>query len=188
MYACKALDDDGPSPQVSWLQCSVFSAASLAIVGIPHHHPRHILGLHTHTHRTAVSGSLSPHSSYYLVVAGGVWDASKLIGQLVPYVVHLLVLSVSGSAVQPTALAHTHTHTHSKCSRDEHVVGDVVEVSSVFEPGSGHADVVRGALALHFNEHHSFQQVLPIPGLKRSQQLQTVAERRREGEQWVRCL
>jgi len=33
-------------------------------------------------------------------------------------------------------------------SRDEHVVGDVVQVTSVLEPWAGHADVVRGALAV----------------------------------------
>lgn len=36
---------------------------------------------------------------------------------------------------------------------DEHVVGDVVQVTSVFEPGPGHRDVVCGALALGLNQN-----------------------------------
>ena len=45
MDACKALDDDGCSPEVSWLQGGVLPAAPLTIVGISNDHPGYITGL-----------------------------------------------------------------------------------------------------------------------------------------------
>ena len=38
-------------------------------------------------------------------------------------------------------------------SADEHVVGDVVQVAAVLQPGACHADVVRRALALHLDKN-----------------------------------
>ena len=37
--SCKALDNDGSSPQVSGLQSSVLTTATLSIVSITNHHP-----------------------------------------------------------------------------------------------------------------------------------------------------
>ena len=45
MDACKALDDDGCAPEVSWLQGGVLPAAPLTIVGISNDHPGYITGL-----------------------------------------------------------------------------------------------------------------------------------------------
>lgn len=39
-----------------------------------------------------------------------------------------------------------------KCA-NEHVIGDVVQVATVLEPGPGHTDVVSCALALHLDEN-----------------------------------
>ena len=41
---------------------------------------------------------------------------------------------------------------------DEHVVGDVVQVAAVLEPGAGHGDVVSRALALHLDQHQGVLQ------------------------------
>ena len=46
MNPSKALDDDGPSPEVPWLQSSVFSTAALPVVGITNDHPRSSLRLY----------------------------------------------------------------------------------------------------------------------------------------------
>ena len=59
--------------------------------------------------------------------------------------------------------------------RNEHVVGDVVQVSTVLEPGSGHADVVGGALAEDLDQDGDILNVLPVPLVEWSQQLQTIA-------------
>ena len=59
--------------------------------------------------------------------------------------------------------------------RNEHVVGDVVQVSAILEPGSGHADVVRGALAVDLDQDGDILNVLPVPLVEWSQQLQTIA-------------
>lgn len=45
MDASKALDDDGPAPQVSGFQCCVFPAAPLTVILVPHYHPRDPLSL-----------------------------------------------------------------------------------------------------------------------------------------------
>ncbi len=47
---------------------------------------------------------------------------------------------------------------------DEHVVGDIVQVAAVLEPGARHADVVRGALALDLDQHRQVLHPKP-PGL-----------------------
>ncbi len=59
--------------------------------------------------------------------------------------------------------------------RDEHVVRDVVQVTSVLEPGPSHADVISGTFAVHLEKEESICDVLPIPLVKRSQQLKTIA-------------
>ena len=45
MDACKALDDDGCSSEVSRLQGGMLPAAPLTIVGVPNDHPGYITGL-----------------------------------------------------------------------------------------------------------------------------------------------
>mmetsp|Transcript_27704 Transcript_27704/g.65797 ORF Transcript_27704/g.65797 Transcript_27704/m.65797 type:complete len:230 (+) Transcript_27704:345-1034(+) len=68
-----------------------------------------------------------------LVVAGDIRNGAILPGQLVLDLVHLVVLRVHRA--------------------DQHIVGDVVEVSAVLEPGARHGDVVGGALALGLDQH-----------------------------------
>ena len=55
------------------------------------------------------------------------------------------------------------------------VVGDVVEVTAEAKPRTGHGNVVRGALARRLDQEAHAVQVLSIPRLKRSQQLQALA-------------
>ena len=62
---------------MSWLKGSVFTAASLPVVGVSHDHPRDVLGL---------------------VVAGRSWDISKLSSELVPHLVHGHVEGIGGTA------------------------------------------------------------------------------------------
>lgn len=45
MDSGKALDDDGASSQVSWLQGGVLSAGSLSVILISYHHPVHSISL-----------------------------------------------------------------------------------------------------------------------------------------------
>ena len=75
-----------------------------------------------------MAGGLGAH----LVVAGHVRHTSVLAAQLVLDFVDAVVLNVDGA--------------------DQHVVGDVVQVTAELEPRPGGADVVRGALALHLQQ------------------------------------
>ena len=56
-------------------------------------------------------------------------------------------------------------------SRDKHIVGNVVQVTSVLEPGASHADMVGGALAVNLEQEQSIFNVLPIPLGKWSEKL-----------------
>mmetsp|Transcript_23424 Transcript_23424/g.59122 ORF Transcript_23424/g.59122 Transcript_23424/m.59122 type:complete len:297 (-) Transcript_23424:284-1174(-) len=67
-----------------------------------------------------------------LVGARHVGHGTVFARQQVLHLVHLVVLRVDGA--------------------DEHVVGDVVQVAAVLEPGAGHGDVVSGALALGLDQ------------------------------------
>jgi len=60
-------------------------------------------------------------------------------------------------------------------STDQHVVGDVIQMPTVLEPGTRHADMVRGALALGLDQHLGASDVLAVPPRERSQKLQAVA-------------
>lgn len=62
-------------------------------------------------------------------MTGHVGDSSVLSGQVVLQLVDAVVLTVDRT--------------------DQHVVGDVIQVPAELQPGSGSADVVGGALALH---------------------------------------
>ena len=111
--------------------------------------------------------------------------------------VHLHVLSIGGTVrererererergregetftLHYVILSRYNEHVHVVWSmnvRNEHVVGDVVQVSAILEPGSGHADVVRGALAVDLDQDGDILNVLPVPLVEWSQQLQTIA-------------
>jgi len=90
-----------------------------------------------------------------LVAASDGGDRVKGLGQVAVDAVGLVVLRVNGS--------------------DEHVVGDVVKMAAVLEPGAGSADVVGRALALGLDQDVHVLQVLAIPGVKGSEELETVA-------------
>lgn len=57
---------------------------------------------------------------------------------------------------------------------DKHVVGDVVKVTTVLQPGAGHGDVVSGGLALSLDQDRDIEGVLAIPGLEGLENLETV--------------
>lgn len=172
----KALDNDGSSSQMPGLQCCVLPAAALAVVVISDHDPRQTIGLHTTgwlhsvrsiclisqfreveehgfikaedkfkvcimlkkkktTKRAAVKGKLNnPASDPHLIVTGDIRDASVLSCQVVFDLVDGIVLAVDGT--------------------DQHVVGDVVQVTAELQPRPGSADVVCGAFALHLQRRH----------------------------------
>ena len=67
-----------------------------------------------------------PLARAHLVVAGGVRDRTKLLGDGVAHGVGLAVFHVDGA--------------------NEQVVGDVVQVPTELEPGAGSRDVVGGTL------------------------------------------
>ena len=49
-------------------------------------------------------------------------------------------------------------------------------MTSVLEPWTSHADVVSGALAMDLQQEESVSDVLPIPRIKGSQQLEPVTK------------
>lgn len=57
---------------------------------------------------------------------------------------------------------------------DQHVVGDVVKVTTVLEPRTGHGDVVSGGLALGLDEDGHVGGVLAVPGVEGGEDLETV--------------
>src|SRR5450432_304545 len=61
---------------------------------------------------------------------------------------------------------------------DQHVVGDVVQVSTVFEPRPGHGNVVGGCLALGLYENGQIHGIFAIPCWKGFQNLETITGRR----------
>jgi hypothetical protein len=95
-----------------------------------------------------------PLDTLGLVVTSGVGDGTVLAGEGVANLVRLSVLVVDGT--------------------DQHVVGDVVKVSTVLEPGTGHGDVVGGGLATALDENGEVRGVLSVPGGERSEDLKTV--------------
>lgn len=95
-----------------------------------------------------------PLDALGLVVAGSGGNGSPSTSDLVLDEVGLAVLGVDSSNV--------------------HVVGDVLKVTAVLEPGTSHGDVVSGALALGLDEDGSLGNVLAIPGAEGGEELQTV--------------
>lgn len=87
------------------------------------------------TKREAVREKLkNPASDPHLIVTGDIRDAAVLSCQVVFDLVDGIVLAVDGT--------------------DQHVVGDVVQVTAELQPRPGSADVVRGAFALHLQTRH----------------------------------
>jgi hypothetical protein len=61
---------------------------------------------------------------------------------------------------------------------NQHVVGDVVKMSAVLQPGTGHGDVIRSSLANCLNQDWDLGDVLAVPLLERLEELQTIRSRR----------
>ena len=59
-------------------------------------------------------------------------------------------------------------------STDQHVVGDVVQVATVLQPGTGHGDVVSGGLALALDQDGDVSGILLVPGGEATEELKTV--------------
>jgi hypothetical protein len=95
-----------------------------------------------------------PLDAVLLVVTGDIRDGTVLAVERVLDLVGLAVLSVNGT--------------------DQHVVGDVVQMSTVLQPGTGHGDVIGGGLALSLDKNGEVGGVLAVPGVKRLEELQTV--------------
>jgi hypothetical protein len=95
-----------------------------------------------------------PLGAVLLVVTGDVGDGTVLSVERVLDFVGLAVLSVDRT--------------------DQHVVGDVVQMSTVLQPGAGHRDVVGGGLALGLDEDGQVGGVLAVPGVEGLEELQTV--------------
>lgn len=89
-----------------------------------------------------------------LVVASNLGHIAPCVGTLVLDLVHLVVLGVGGT--------------------NEHVVGDVVQMTTVLQPGTGSRDVIGGALSLNLNQHGQILQILTVPFVEGLQQLQTL--------------
>lgn len=129
---------------------------------------------------TGADGSEAPA---HLVVAGHIGNSSVFPCQEVLHLVDGVILAIHRT--------------------DQHVVGDVIQVTAELQPGSSGADVICGAFALHLhtgkrtcsngageklpraggfqradlNENLHVLQVTPTPLVKGLQQLQTVALR-----------
>lgn len=56
----------------------------------------------------------------------------------------------------------------------EHVIWNVVKMTSVFEPGSSSWDVISCTFAFHFNENDHIEQVSTVPFFEWFQKLKTL--------------
>ena len=99
-----------------------------------------------------------PADALLLVVTGSGGHGVVLAGGEVVDLVGLTVLGVDGT--------------------DQHVVGDVVEVTAVLEPGTGHGDVVGGGLAVGLKQDGEVERILAVPGVEGVKELETVGSGR----------
>jgi len=99
----------------------------------------------------------NPWDTLLLVITSSSWDGTVFTSSEVLYLVCLSVIRVDGT--------------------DKHVVGDVVKMSTVLQPRTGHRDVISGGLALALNQNRHIQFILSIPGLERLENLKTVGGR-----------
>ena len=95
-----------------------------------------------------------PPDAVLLVVTGNVGDSAVLAREGVLDLVGLTVLLVDGT--------------------NQHVVGNVVQVPTVLQPGAGHGDVVSGGLALALDEDGQIGSVLAVPCVEGGEELKTV--------------
>lgn len=57
---------------------------------------------------------------------------------------------------------------------NQHVVGDVVKMATVLEPGTSHGDVIGGGLAVALDEDRNVVGILTVPGLEGGEDLETI--------------
>jgi hypothetical protein len=95
-----------------------------------------------------------PADALLLVVTGGGGHSVVLAGGEVVDLVGLTVLGVDGT--------------------DQHVVGDVVKVTAVLEPGTGHGNVVGGGLAVGLEQDGKVERILAVPGVEGVKELEAV--------------
>jgi hypothetical protein len=62
-------------------------------------------------------------------------------------------------------------------STDQHVVGDVVQVTTVLEPRTGHGDVIGSTLTLDLDQDRDFLKVLSVPLVEGLKELKAVGVR-----------
>lgn len=98
-----------------------------------------------------------PLDAVIAVVSSSLWDTTVLAGNLVLDLVGLTIFSVDGA--------------------DKAVLGDVLEVSTVLQPGSTSRNMVCRALALDLNEDREVCGGLAIPGLEGLEELKAVGLR-----------
>ena len=96
----KGLDNDGCPSKVPGLQGSVLTAAPLAIVVLPKHHPGHAVGLQEAGH--SLAGYYPSPTPTHLVVPSSVRNGSKLPRELIANTVGLVILSIDRSIVAST--------------------------------------------------------------------------------------
>lgn len=96
-----------------------------------------------------------PRNVLLLVVSGSGWNGIPLTGGEVLDLVCLSVGLVDGA--------------------NEHVVGDVVQMSTVLEPWASHGDVISGGLALALDQDWEVGSILAVPWLEWLKNLKTIA-------------
>lgn len=99
-----------------------------------------------------------PLDAVLLVVTGNIRNRTISAADRVLDLVGLAVLSIDGT--------------------DKHVVGDVVQMSTVLQPGTGHGDVVSSGLSEALDKNGEILEVLAIPDLEWLEKLETVGGRR----------
>lgn len=99
-----------------------------------------------------------PLDAVLLVITGNSRDSVIFSGKRVLDLVSLATVSTDGA--------------------NQHVVGDVVKMSTVLQPRTGHRDVIGGSLANSLDENGNLFNVLSVPSLERLEELQTVRSRR----------
>src|SRR5690606_1529211 len=60
---------------------------------------------------------------------------------------------------------------------DQHIIRDIIQVSTIFQPETCHGNMISSTCAFRFNKQRKSGQVLAIPWLERNQSLQPASSR-----------
>ena len=112
-----------------------------------------------------------PLDTLVTVFGSNLGNTTPLAGELVLDLVGLAVLSVDGADQAVLCSKSQHNFNFPKSSLR---TGDVLEMSTVLEPGSTSRDVIGCALALDLDENWDILRVFAIPGLEGLKELETV--------------